>query len=155
MSKLTDYGTLVLARLARADGVTTTASMATTTGLPLSTVRKVLKALAGAGLVTSERGAAGGYQLARPATRISAADILAALEGPVQLTECTVAGHDCQIEANCSVGSGWQRINAGILKALAAVSLDDLVRDTAFTPRFEQRLKPLIEITGASHRSDL
>lgn len=146
MSKLTDYGTVVLAELARRPALTTTASLAATTGLPLPTVRKILKSLSSAGLVSSERGVAGGYRLDRPADRISAADILAALEGPVRLTACSADEHDCQLEANCSVGSAWQRINGRIRAALAAVTLDELVRDAAPGPAFEQRLRPLSEI---------
>ncbi|MEO0580080.1 MAG: SUF system Fe-S cluster assembly regulator, partial [Pseudomonadota bacterium] len=127
MSKLTDYGTLVLARLATSRELTTTAALAETTGLPLPTVRKLLKALASAGLVTSERGVAGGYRLSRSAGTISAADILTALEGPLHLTECSAATHDCQLEATCTVGSAWQRINGHIRSALEAVTLEDLV----------------------------
>ena len=152
MSKLTDYATVVLARLATRQTLTTTAALAESTRLPLPTVRKILKALASAGLVVSERGVAGGYRLSRPADAISAADILAALEGPVRLTECSAASHDCQLEASCTVGSAWQRINGRIRDALAAVTLAELVHDQAPGPEFEHRLKPLAEITVRAPR---
>ena len=152
MSKLTDYGTVVLARLATCQTLTPTASLATTTRLPLPTVRKILKALAAAGLVVSERGASGGYRLSRAPEAISAADILAALEGPLQLTACSSESHDCQLEPTCAVGSSWQRINGRIRAALAAVSLAELIRDVAPGPKFEQRLRPLAEINVRTER---
>ena len=83
ISKLTDYGTVVLAYLAgNPASVASAAEVAAATGLGLPTVSKLLKALGRAGLVTSTRGAQGGYQLAREAANISAADVIDALEGP-------------------------------------------------------------------------
>ena len=89
---------------------------------------KLLKELQHAGLVRSVRGAHGGYQLARPAAEISAADIIDAVEGPVALTECSGGAGICDIEATCLVGHGWQRISRAIRRALADVSLETLVR---------------------------
>jgi DNA-binding IclR family transcriptional regulator len=65
LSKLTDYAVVVLVRLARTDGVQTSPGIAAATGIPEPTVAKVLKILTGSGLVSSQRGARGGYRLAR------------------------------------------------------------------------------------------
>jgi Rrf2 family protein len=79
------------------------------------------------------RGARGGYQLARPATAISAADIIDAVEGPVALTECSSGSGQCGIETTCTVGHGWQGVSQAIRRALVGVSLTDLVgRDGGF-----------------------
>jgi FeS assembly SUF system regulator len=127
MSKLTDYGTMVLAQLAASDrGWTTASQVASATHLAQPTVSKLLKALVHAGLVVSTRGVQGGYALARPAAAISAAEILDALEGPVALTECSSAHGSCDLESYCRVGTAWQRINQSIRKALEGVSLADL-----------------------------
>jgi FeS assembly SUF system regulator len=127
MSKLTDYGTMVLAQLAASDqGWTTAHEVAAATHLARPTVSKLLKLLARAGLVTSTRGAQGGYALARPARAISAAEILDALEGPVALTECSSSHGCCDLESYCRVGSAWQRINSSIRRALEDVTLADL-----------------------------
>jgi FeS assembly SUF system regulator len=127
MSKLTDYGTMVLAQLAASDASWTTAhQLADATHLTQATVSKLLKALVRAGLVASSRGVQGGYALARPAAAISAAAILDALEGPVALTECSSSGGGCGLESYCRVGTAWQRINASIRKALESISLEDL-----------------------------
>lgn len=127
MSKLTDYGTMVLAQLAASEaGWTTAGEIAEATHLGQPTVSKLLKALAHAGLVVSSRGVQGGYALARSPATISAAEILDALEGPVAITECSASQGVCDLESYCRVGSTWQRINQSIRKALEGVSLADL-----------------------------
>ena len=130
MSKLTDYGTVVLAYLARGDQpLHSAAQVATDTRLAQPTVSKLLKALTRAGLVHSERGAQGGYALARAAADISAAEIIDALEGPVAITACSAHQGQCDLEPVCQVGAAWQHINLSIRKALREVTLDDLRTD--------------------------
>jgi FeS assembly SUF system regulator len=127
MSKLTDYGTLILAYLGGRPGeIHSTAEVAESTGLAATTVSKLLKRLTRAGLVTSARGAQGGYELARPADEISAAEVLDALEGPVALTACSQAEGLCDLEAICLVGDAWQRVNLVIRRALEEISLAQL-----------------------------
>lgn len=127
ISKLTDYGTVVLACLAATPDKRQTASaVAERTRLGLPTVSKLLKNLHHAGLVTSARGAHGGYQLARPATRISASAIIDAIEGPIAITECSGNHSACDIESVCRTGGAWQRINASIRRALDDISLAQL-----------------------------
>jgi FeS assembly SUF system regulator len=128
MSRLTDYGTNVLAHLAGTGERPHSANeVAEQTGLPAATVSKVLKLLTRAGLVTSHRGAQGGYVLSRPAARITAAEVLDALEGPLALTECSTEAGACELEAQCLVGTAWQRINLAIRNALDEISLAELV----------------------------
>ncbi len=127
ISKLTDYGTLVLAQLpASGEGLASAGQVAAATHLSQPTVSKLLKALAHAGLVVSERGSHGGYALARPDDEISAAEIIDAIEGPVAITECSSAVSRCRLEPTCQVGSGWQGISLSIRRALTEVSLADL-----------------------------
>jgi FeS assembly SUF system regulator len=127
MSKLTDYGTLVLAQLASmTDDLASAPQVAEKTHVGLATVSKLLKLLTKAGLVVSTRGVQGGYSLARAPELISAADIIDALEGPVAITECSSAGGACTLEEYCRVGHAWQRINLSIRRALQQVTLADL-----------------------------
>ena len=127
ISRLTDYATVLLAVLAaQPELVQTAAALAEQTHIAAPTVSKLLKQLQRAGLVSSTRGLHGGYQLARPATQISAAAILDALEGPVALTDCSVAHGQCEIEQNCRVGQVWQRLNLAIRRSLFDVSLAQL-----------------------------
>ncbi len=137
ISRLTDYGTVLLAHLAANQGaVCSAADVATATHIAVPTVSKLLKSLARNGLVTSTRGANGGYQLARDPHRISAADIIDALEGPVSITQCSGSDSQCEHEGVCSVGGAWQRVNIAIRRALEDVSLSDLLRNNRPTRKF-------------------
>src|SRR5262249_21739831 len=127
ISRLTDYATVLLAALAsEPQRLRTAAALAEQTRIAAPTVSKLLKQLHRAGLVTSTRGLHGGYQLARPASQISAAPILEALEGPVALTDCAAGHGNCEIEETCRVGRVWQRLNLAIRRALYDVSLAQL-----------------------------
>ena len=127
ISRLTDYATLVLATLAEEpERVQTATALAEHTRIAAPTVSKLLKQLQRANLVTSTRGLHGGYQLARPAVEISAADILDALEGPVALTDCSAGHGNCGIEETCRVGRVWQRLNTAIRRSLHEVTLAQL-----------------------------
>jgi FeS assembly SUF system regulator len=127
ISKLTDYATVILAALATdSGGRRTAADIAQAIHLAAPTVSKLLKQLHRAGLVESTRGLRGGYRLARPASQISAATILDALEGPLALTECATGNSQCDLQASCSVGGSWQRINHAIRQSLEEISLAEL-----------------------------
>ncbi len=127
ISKLTDYATVILADLARPPAQLRTATeVAQHTRLALPTVSKLLKTLQHAGLVSSVRGAHGGYQLARGPETITAAEILDALEGPVAITECSAQHSHCGIEQVCGVGRAWQKVNGAIRRALTEVTLAQL-----------------------------
>jgi FeS assembly SUF system regulator len=141
MSRLTDYGTNVLAHLAgTGERPHSAPEVAEQTGLPVATVSKVLKLLTRAGLVTSHRGAQGGYVLARPAAGITAAEVLDALEGPLALTECSTEDGNCELEALCLVGTAWQRINLAIRRSLEEISLAELISmQVAHRPRVDLR----------------
>lgn len=137
ISKLTDYGTVLLAHLAaNHDVVCSAADVANATGIAVPTVSKLLKSLGRCGLVTSTRGTNGGYKLAKDPKDISAADIIDALEGPVSITECSATDSQCEHEGICSVGGAWQRVNVAIRQALDEVTLSDLLRSNSPTPQF-------------------
>ena len=129
LSRLCDYGIVLMAQLAaRAGGAPSNArEVAAEAHLPLPVVSKVLKMLARRGLLVSHRGAKGGYSLARPPAEITAAEMIAALEGPIGLTECAAHPGQCVQEASCHVREPWQRINGVVRRALAEVTLADLV----------------------------
>lgn len=127
ISKLTDYGTMILVYLAAQKGPICSANdVASGTRLALPTVQKLLKILARGDLVHSLRGAEGGYALSRPPKSISAAEIIDVLEGPLSITECSMTDSQCELEQGCPVGDAWQKINRTIRCALDTVTLADL-----------------------------
>ena len=137
MGKLTDYATVIMSYLAQNPGAVHAASeLAVVAGIGASTALKVLKTLARAGLLQSQRGTKGGYQLTRPATEITMADILQAMEGPIGLTECGSEPGICVRESQCSVRTNWQRISLAVGEALARVSLAEMAMPPAQTVNF-------------------
>ena len=138
LSKLTDYGTVVLAEMARhPERHHSATELATSLHLATPTVSKLLKAFTRGGLVTSQRGAKGGYSLARSADAITAVQIIDAIEGPVAITQCSMSHSRCGIEAVCGVGHNWQRISLAIRDALRTVTLAQLARPVAPPPRLD------------------
>ena len=118
LSKLTDYAVVVLVRLAETEGVQTSPGIAAATGIPEPTVAKVLKTLSSGGLVTSQRGARGGYRLLRPLTQIPVADVIAAVDGPIALAACVDGSAvECEITGAVpgtrALGSGERRDPSG------------------------------------------
>jgi len=129
MSKLADYGTVVMAYLAQEPGVVHSAmETADRVHVALPTVSKVLKILAHENLVLSSRGARGGYALGRPPKEISVAQIIDAMEGPIALTECSGEKSICEQESSCSVRGNWRKINQVVRDALQSVTLHDMAQ---------------------------
>lgn len=127
ISKLTDYGTMILVHLAaQTSAVSSANDVAISTRIALPTVQKLLKILARGNLVHSLRGAGGGYALSRTPESISATEIVDVLEGPLSITECSMIDSQCELEDGCPVGDAWQKINRVIRCALDTVTLADL-----------------------------
>lgn len=128
LSRMTDFGVVVLSQMALAqETLVTAAQLAEATGLPTPSVSKVLKLLARSHLVMSHRGVNGGYLLARPADEITVEEIISALEGPVALTACVdgATGH-CGVEAMCPIRGRWDKVNTAIRSALDAITLSEI-----------------------------
>jgi FeS assembly SUF system regulator len=133
LSKLADYGVIVAAHLAAdPERQATAAAVAAATRLPPATVAKILKTLAHAGLVTATRGAFGGYRLARGATAISLAEVVAAIDGDIGLTQCSVHTAECARTTYCPTRPHWAAINRAVGEALSAISLDKMVAPAMF-----------------------
>ena len=131
MAKMTDYGFILLARIARGEGqdLNNARALAGATRIPFPMVGKILKALARGGILDSQRGARGGYRLAKLAAEITAADVIRALEGPIAVTACLDDSSDpCQIEALCPTKTNWRRINDAVLGALEGITLSEIAR---------------------------
>lgn len=141
LTRLTDYGILLMTHMAAAGVSTFTAAMlAESTHVPLPTVSKVMQMLLHQGLLESIRGAHGGYRLSREPAQISVGEIITSLEGSIALTECNLEGSACDQLPFCTTSSHWQKINDAIRNALEMISLEDMAR-----PDF----RPIFRLTGA------
>ena len=130
VTKLADYGIVMLTYFATHPENTFAArDIARVVRLPLPVVSKVLKLLARAGLLVSQRGIKGGYGLALPPEKVSVAAIIRALEGPIAVTECTDMVHgDCGLETGCPVKTNWHLINRAIHQALEGITLAQMAQ---------------------------
>ena len=140
MTKLTDYGIVILTHMAMETpgSLHTAQDLSAKSHVPVPTASKLLKSLARAGLVISHRGRNGGYGLSRDADTISAAEIIAAIEGPIGLTECgTGTEGACDMEPFCAAKGRWAPINQAIERALSDVPL------SAMKPQQPERLVQL------------
>lgn len=129
--KLTDYGLVLLACIARTPdaGLRTARDLAAESGLPQPTVSRLLQDLLKGGLLVSQRGIHGGYQLARTPREISIASVIVALEGPIHLTACSADEEGaCDFEAHCAIRSNQRVINSAVRGVLEKLSLADLMR---------------------------
>ncbi len=133
LSRLTDYAVVALVRLAACHGVATSPGIAAAIGIPEPTIAKVLKALAVSGLVVSQRGARGGYRLARPLRDIPVADVIRAVDGPIALAACVDGAIGCESQSLCPVAGRWDPVNEAIRDALTAITLADM--EQAATPK--------------------
>jgi FeS assembly SUF system regulator len=137
LTHLADYAVVLMTAAARrADGERLSANvLSDDTGVPLPTAQKLMGHLAAAGLLSSVRGAGGGFTLARPVTEISLADIVEAVEGPIAMTMCSGGDgpSECALDAGCRVKPHMGIVSHAVRGALDAVSLQSLSCPDALT----------------------
>ena len=136
LSRMTDYGIVILSQLVQeGTEVSTAAELSAHTGVPVPTVAKLLKLLGRAGLVLSQRGAAGGYVLARSAVCISVGEVITAIDGPVWLTACVTAA-GCKVETTCPIHGRWDKVNLAVRRTLDEITLAELISPVSFVHSF-------------------
>lgn len=149
MSKIADYGIVVMTQLAECgDQRLSSRELATSARLPVPMVSKILKVLTREKLLTSRRGASGGYRLSRSPEMISVADVIAALEGPIAMTECLDAAGECRQEPHCPVRRNWQKIDRAVRRVLDGISLSDMLEP------LPERLVTLGELNSDVRQND-
>jgi Rrf2 family protein len=131
LSKKADYALIAMRHLAvRADAAdSSTREIAEQYDIPIELLAKVLQRLTRQGLVVSHQGTRGGYRLSRPATAISVADVIEAIDGPLRVTACSTDEENCDQFSKCSVRDPLWRIKERILLALKTCSVAELASD--------------------------
>ena len=133
LSRLADYGVVLMTHIAQSDTRLHTAhAVAQATRIPEPTVGKILKTLSRVGLLDSQRGAGGGYSLAREPAAIRVTEIITAVDGPIALTSCLDStATACTLETFCPTRTNWHKINDAIRRALDEISLADMMNPFA------------------------
>lgn len=131
LSKKTDYALMALKDLASClEGNSSSArEIASRHDIPVELMAKVLQRLSKKGFLASQQGTRGGYRLARPATQISVADVIYAIDGPVMVTACSDDSESCEQYAKCNVRDPLWRLKDQIVHALTTHTILDLVTD--------------------------
>ncbi len=134
-----DYASRALLSLALHDSgePTSVRDIAERTGLPQPYLEQILLTLKGAGLVRSKRGVGGGYVLARDPAELTLAEILTAVDGPIQAGSFGEPHTDgaCDHEGQCILLAVWSDVSAQLLEHLTGVTLADMVRQAQGTAR--------------------
>mgnify|MGYP006311025971 CR=1 FL=1 len=145
LTRKTDYALVALARLAEAqqfDGQALSArQIADQYDLPAPLLMNVMKDLQRAGVVTSTRGARGGYLLAADPDEIPLSDVIEAIEGPIALVPCCCEGDNgngngqqCTLEPRCPVSGPINRLQQRLAEFFQGVSLGDLLNEEIAVP---------------------
>jgi Rrf2 family protein len=131
LSKKADYALIAMKHLAlREDrGSSSAREIAELYAIPIELMAKVLQRLVRRGLLASQQGTRGGYQLARVPSQISVADVIQAIEGPVTVTACATDVGQCEQFSTCNVRDPLRRVRDRILSALGECTVAELAAD--------------------------
>lgn len=95
-------------------------------GIPLELMAKILQKLVQRGFLVSHHGTNGGYSLARSADVITAAEVIAAIEGPLSLTSCISDDGFCVQFEKCNIKSPLQRLNDSVVQLLSRITIAEM-----------------------------
>src|SRR6266576_4029106 len=126
LSKKADYGLIAVKHLAmhRSEQHACSANeIAEEYGISTTLMAKVLQKLARYALVGAKHGSTGGYQLAKDPERITALEVITAIDGPVLITSCVTSHGNCDAASKCSVREPLRRVNDSILNVLGTVTI--------------------------------
>ena len=129
------YGVKALFELAfqQGSGPISLKTIAERQGLSEHYLEQLVAPLRKSGLVTSVRGAQGGYVLSRPPEQITVGDIIRVLEGPIGITDC--ASEDCANLEHCGKADPclargvWEKVRDSIINVVDSITLADLVKE--------------------------
>ncbi|MBV9296815.1 MAG: Rrf2 family transcriptional regulator [Acidobacteriaceae bacterium] len=139
LTKKADYSLIALkhfaARTRDTGGAVSAKEVADNCGIPLPLLSKLLQKLGRAGFLVSVYGTNGGYKLARDPRRISALEVIRAIDGPIVLANCFTESTYCDHSSRCTVRRPLKRIHEAILRLLDSVSIQDMLQDSEPEPQ--------------------
>jgi Rrf2 family protein len=153
LSKKADYALLAMRHLAAnaERGAVSARELAEAYDLPPELLAKVLQKLVRGQLLTSIQGIRGGYGLARPATAISVADVINAVDGPLTVTACSESNQSCDQYSKCDIRDPLWQIKDRIVSALEATSIAGLAAEMATVSATPHRGQPVTITVGRKH----
>ena len=131
LTKKADYGLMALKYLAeqstaQAAAAQSAKDIALAYHIPPPLLAKILQTLTRAGLLVSHAGTNGGYALAKPATQISAFEVIRAIDGPLFITSCITIHGACDLAGHCTIKEPLRKVNDSIKDLLSNIYISDL-----------------------------
>jgi Rrf2 family protein len=132
LTKKADYGLMAMKHLAEhADqGACSAKDVADAYGIPAEALAKILQRLVKAGLLNSQHGTNGGYTLSRDASKISAFEVIRAIDGPLFITACVTVRGECGQTDRCTIREPLRRVNDSIEKVLRQITISEMKDET-------------------------
>ena len=129
LTKKADYGLMALKYLAEqaAGGAQSAKDIAEAYHIPPQLLAKILQTLARGGLLVSHAGTNGGYSLARPASDITAFEVIRVIDGPLFITSCITIHGTCDLAGHCTIREPLRKVNDSIKDLLSGIKIADLV----------------------------
>src|SRR5690242_6864752 len=129
LTKKADYGLIALKHLAGRGGTASAKEIADAYGIPLPLLAKILQKLTKTGLLFSVSGSTGGYKLARKPEKLSALEVIHAIDGPIILTTCFTKHGHCDQSEKCTVREPLKKVHEAIIDLLNRITISDLAGD--------------------------
>jgi Rrf2 family protein len=128
LTKKADYGLMAMKHLAEHghDRACSAKDVAESYGIPPEALAKILQRLVKAGLLISQHGTNGGYILARDAEKISAFEVIRAIDGPLFITSCITVRGECDQTDRCTIREPLRRVNESIEQVLKGISISEM-----------------------------
>lgn len=148
LTKKADYGLIALKHLAvNTDGASSSAKeIADCYRIPLPLLAKILQKLTKVGLLQSVAGTNGGYRLARESKKITALEVIRAIDGPIILTACFTAHGECDQSERCTVREPLRKVHEGIVQLLNTITIADMFGNESVEPAPPGKLAPPLEL---------
>jgi Rrf2 family protein len=133
LSKKADYGLMAMKHLAeRAErGACSAKDVAESYSIPQELLAKILQRLVKAGLLHSQHGTNGGYTLARASEKITAFEVIRAIDGPLFITSCVTVRGECEQTLRCTIKEPLRRVNQSIEDVLKSLTIAELREEPA------------------------
>jgi Rrf2 family protein len=128
LTRAADYAVRVMIHLVGRAGERRVSlpAVAAATGAPESFLSKVLQALTRAGLLISQRGQTGGFEVSARGRKASMRDVIEAVDGRIHLNVCLTSGQACARQDWCPAHPVWVRAQEAMLKVLEDARIEDL-----------------------------
>jgi Rrf2 family protein len=149
LTKKADYGLMAMKHLAEHvdSGACSAKDVAEAYSIPPEALAKILQRLVKAGLLNSQHGMNGGYTLARDPSRISAFEVIRAIDGPLFITSCVTVRGECDQSGRCTIREPLRRVNQSIEDVLRGISISEMREEVSPDDSSPKHPTDLVSIT--------